>query len=111
MESTNITELAEFFPAGPIANPAPQRIVFEPSRRIPAGARQIFIEFLAREGWHRRDAAHEFDEFLSCNGWARRRDSYLTIRRTGARNCITRAQRQSIYETFLNSFNHATFEA
>lgn len=81
------------------------------STRIPAGARQVFIEFLARDGWHRRDAAHEFDEFLNCNGWARRRESYLTIRRTGARTCITRAQRQSIYETFLNSFNHATFEA
>lgn len=80
------------------------------SIRIPTGARHVFIEFLARDGWGRSDAAHEFDEFLNCNGWARRRDSYLTVRRTGASVCLTRVQRESVYLTFANAINHATFE-
>lgn len=79
--------------------------------KIPANARHIFVEFMAREGWHRRDAQQEFDDFLSAgNGVARTRDSYLTVRRTGSRVVLTRAQRTSIYETFINSINHATFE-
>ena len=81
------------------------------STRVPNGARRIFIEFLVRDGWRRRDAAHEFDEFLVCNGVARTKDSYLVVRRTGARTCLTRAQRESVYLTFANAINHATFEA
>ena len=80
--------------------------------KIPPSARHIFVEFMAREGWHRRDAQQEFDDFLGAvNGVARVRDSYLTVRRTGSRVVLTRVQRIDVYETFLNSINHATFGA
>lgn len=82
-----------------------------PATKIPPTARHIFVEFMARNSWHRRDAQQEFDDFLSAgNGVARTRESYLTVRRTGSRVVLTRVQRIDVYESFLNSINHATFE-
>lgn len=77
----------------------------------PKGTRDIFIRFLVREGVPRLHAVWEYDNMLTVNGQAVLRDWYLHASRVGAPFAIDRARRASIYESFCNAQNHATFDA
>lgn len=72
-------------------------------------ARLIFIEFMVRDGFDRKVAEVEFDEFLTINGVKRTKDSYLMMSHIGSMILTNRAGRMSIYMTFENAVNHATF--
>lgn len=79
------------------------------SKKLVGQARPLFIEFMARDGYDRKDAAWEFDNVLTCNGVPVIREYYLTVFRKGAPMTVTRAARVFIFETFNNSLNHAAF--
>lgn len=67
-----------------------------------------FTAFMQREGYTYEQAASELS-ILLVNDRPVLRDYYLTARRTGQSLTLTRQQRASVYLTFENAINHATF--
>lgn len=71
--------------------------------------KEIIVNFLQRDfGFTEFDARQEL-EVLFVNDIPCTRDYYLTVRRFGLVAKCSRAVRISIYESFLNAQNHASF--
>jgi hypothetical protein len=78
--------------------------------KVPRGTRHIFVEFCIRDGMPREWAEWEYDNALTINGYVRIRESYVTLFRAGAPFFMPRRERVSLYLTFENAMNHATFD-
>ena len=72
---------------------------------IVRGVKNIFVEFLRRDGFAVEDAAAEYERVAG-----KTRDEYLTTVRLGATFRLNRAARRGVYETYLNALNHAGAE-
>jgi hypothetical protein len=70
--------------------------------------RATFTAFMQRDGFTHEQAASELS-ILLVNDRPVLRDHYLTARRTGQSFPLNRQQRASVYMTFENAINHATF--
>ena len=78
-------------------------VVFAPA----SSHKSIFVTFITRSGMmSAADAAAEFDFIgdMSMN-------EYLMARRIGMGVALSRADRASVYMTFENALNHASFAA
>ena len=73
-------------------------------------AKATFIGMLQRDmGFTNEQAEQEF-KFLVVNRAQMLREYYtVQLRRVGATKTLNRAQRVSVYDTFENALNHATF--
>lgn len=71
---------------------------------IVRGVKNIFIEFVRRDGYTIKQAT---EEFRRIDG--KTLDGYLTTSRLGASFVLTRAERRNIYMTYENALNHASF--
>lgn len=71
--------------------------------------KEIIVNFLQRDYSFTEAEARAELEVLFINNRPVTRDYYLTVRRTGLKVIGGRAVRASIYETFKNSQNHASF--
>lgn len=67
-----------------------------------------FAVFMQRDGYTYDQAASELS-ILLVNDRPVLRDYYFAARRTGQSFTLTRQQRASVYLTFENAINHATF--
>jgi hypothetical protein len=76
--------------------------------KAPHTSKQIFVEFMKRDGFDSKTAIHEFEEFLTINGQVRTKESYIMMSHVGSTIPTNRADRVSIYLTFENALNHAT---
>ena len=72
-------------------------------------AKAIVVKFLQRDMDFTEAEARAELEVLFVNNRPVVRDCYLTVRRVGLKVIGGRTARASVYETFLNAQNHATF--
>lgn len=78
---------------------------------VNAAAKQIFKNFLIRDGWTAADAENELTFLLASDNISVIQSYYLTCSRVGAKGLGNRAGRIAVWHTWENAINHSTFGA
>ena len=78
---------------------------------VNAAAKQIFKNFLIRDGWTAADAENELTFLLASDNISVIKSYYIAVPRIGAKALGGRNGRIVVWNTWENAINHSTFGA